>query len=215
MLDVEANFAELLGRQPTEKEIQSLYRAKNALNIRDNDALWLVLMALESYDTLYRKYPEMISGQVSKIVDEQRVVMAAIADAETKKALGSLADTIARTSESIADRLVEASRWLSWGWAWFAATAFGTLCMFVGFVLGSGRLPFWAEPNTGQSMVSLVLGTMARTPAGWIASVGAAACALGALWHARNDVAQGRRLRLVFAAAGLLVLAIFFLIALF
>lgn len=39
MLDVEAAFEQLLGRQASEKEAQSLYRVKNALNIRDNDAL--------------------------------------------------------------------------------------------------------------------------------------------------------------------------------
>jgi len=72
MLDVEASFEKLLGRQPSEKEIQSLYRVKNALNIRDNDALWLVLMALESYDTLYRKYPAMISSQVTQIIEDQK-----------------------------------------------------------------------------------------------------------------------------------------------
>ncbi|EKS72217.1 hypothetical protein BURK_006331 [Burkholderia sp. SJ98] len=211
MLDVEASFEKLLGRQPSEKEIQSLYRVKNALNIRDNDALWLVLMALESYDTLYRKYPGMISDQVGKILDEQRATMAAIADAETKKALGTLADAVSKTSERVAVRLVDASRWLSWGWAWFAFAAFGTLCVFVGFVLGSGRLPYWAGPAPGDGPLVAILGTLARTPAGWLAAAGGAAAAIGAAWRARDDLKAGRRLGLLAACVGLLAASAAFL----
>ncbi|HHV7525114.1 TPA: hypothetical protein ACUNF5_006665 [Burkholderia orbicola] len=211
MLDVEASFEKLLGRQPSEKEIQSLYRVKNALNIRDNDALWLVLMALESYDTLYRKYPTMISDQVGKILDEQRTTMAAIADAETKKALGTLADAVSKTSERVAVRLVDASRWLSWGWAWFAFAAFGTLCVFVGFVLGSGRLPYWAGSTPGDGPLVAILGALARTPAGWLAAAGGAAAAIGAAWRARDDLKAGRRLGLLAACVGLLAASAAFL----
>jgi hypothetical protein len=100
MLDLDATFEKLLGRPPSEKEVLSLYRVKNALNIRDNDALWLVLMALEFYDTLYRKYSAVIAEEVSQIVEDQRTVMAALAEAETRKALGTLADTVSKTSES-------------------------------------------------------------------------------------------------------------------
>ncbi|WVK06413.1 hypothetical protein AB8807_22270 (plasmid) [Xanthomonas campestris pv. olitorii] len=211
MLDVEASFEKLLGRQPTEREVQSLYRVKNALNIRDNDALWLVLMALESYDALYRKYPAMISDHVSKVLDEQRVTMAAIADAETKKALGTLADSVSKTSERVAVRLVDASRWLSWGWAWFAFAALGTLCVFVGFVLGSGRLPYWTAPTAGDGPLTMILGALARTPAGWLAAVGGAAAAVCATWRARDDLRAGRRLGLLAGCGALLAASAAFL----
>ncbi len=212
MLEVETAFEKLLGRQPSEKEIQNLYRVKNALNIRDNDALWLVLMALESYDTLYRKYPTMISDQVAQIIDEQRSGMAAIADAETKKALGTLADAVSKTSESIASRLAEASRLQSWGWTWLGFVTFGVLCVFVGFVLGSGRLPYWAAPAPGQGPLAIVIGTLARTPAGWVAAIGVAAATVSALWHARKDVMEGRRLWLLASASALLTLSVSFLL---
>lgn len=211
MLDVEATFEHLLGRQPSEKEVQSLYRVKNALNIRDNDALWLVLMALESYDTLYRKYPAMISGQVAQIIEDQKTAMAAIADAETKKALGTLADAVSKTSELIAVRLAITSRLQSWGWVLLGVVAFGVLCVFVGFVLGSGRLPYWAEITPGQGLLAIILGTLARTPAGWLASIGGATAAVSALWHARQDVIAGKRFGLLVSATALLTLSGLFL----
>jgi len=211
MLDVEASFEKLLGRQPSEKEIQSLYRVKNALNIRDNDALWLVLMALESYDTLYRKYPAMISSQVTQIIEDQKAAMATIADAETKKALGTLAEAVGKTSELIAVRLAITSRLQSWGWTLLGVVSFGVLCVFVGFVLGSGRLPFWAQVTPGQGPLATILGTLARTQAGWLAFIGGGAAALSSLWHARQDVLAGKRLGLLISAAALLVLSMLFL----
>lgn len=211
MLELEATFEKLLGRQPSEKEVQSLYRVKNALNIRDNDALWLVLMALESYDTLYRKYPVMIASEVAQIVEDQRTVMAALAEAETRKALGTLADTVSKTSESIAVRLADATRWQSWGWAWFTFSSFGSLCVFVGVVLGTGRLPYWASPAPDQGVIEVVLGVLARTPAGWIAAIGGAAGAVAALWRARHEIMAGQRFGLLAGGLALLALSVTFL----
>ena len=79
--DLRSTFDQLLGRQATEREVQNLYRVKAALGIRDNDALWLVLMALESYASLYSTYPGRISDEVGKIVEEQKVVLRQTAEA--------------------------------------------------------------------------------------------------------------------------------------
>lgn len=84
MDDIESSFKALLGRQPSDKEVERLYRVKNALNIRDNDAMWMILMALESYDTLYSKYPALIADQVDVVVEKQRELIAEIVDAESK-----------------------------------------------------------------------------------------------------------------------------------
>lgn len=212
MVEVEATFEKLIGRQPSPKEIQSLYRVKNALNIRDNDALWMVLMALESYDTMYRKYPGQIASQVSQIVEQQRLVIAETADAETKRALGTLADAVARTSQSIASQVAEASRLQSWGWACIGFVAFGALCMVVGFILGTGRIPYWAIVRPGDGPVEILLGTFARTPAGWIAAIGGAAAALSAAWRSRGG---GLKLRTWAAPVFLLCLSAACLIPIF
>ncbi|MFI8742063.1 hypothetical protein ACQKD8_18360 [Pseudomonas sp. NPDC077405] len=202
MDDIEAAFATLLGRQPSEREVQDLYRVKNALNIRDNDALWLVLMALESYDTLYRKYPEMVASSVSKVIGEQRTVIAAIADAETKRALGTLAEAVARSSQEIAAQTAHSTRIQSVGWMMFCAVAFGALCLVVGFILGSGQLPYWAIPSGENSPARLVLSAIATAPTGWLLPIIALATTLWSLWLERHAVMSGRRLGLVATAIG-------------
>jgi len=203
MDNIEAAFATLLGRQPSEREVQDLYRVKNALNIRDNDALWLVLMALESYDTLYRKYPEMVASSVSKVVGEQRAVIAEIADAETKRALGSLAEAVARSSQDIASRMAQSTRIQSVGWMMFCAVALGSLCLVVGFILGSGQLPYWAATSATDSPAHLVLSAIATAPTGWLLPIIAFATMAWSLWLERRDVMNGRRFGLVATAIGL------------
>lgn len=204
MPDPEQAFGKLLGRQPSEREMQSLYRVKDALGLKENDALWLVLVALESYDTLYRKYPEMVSAQVSKTAEEQRRLIAAIADAETKRALGTLADAVGKTSETVALRLVQA-KWLQWcALASIGLVAFGSLCTFVGYVLGSGKMPWWALPSSERSFPELILSTIARTPAGWMAGIMAVGLSGAACWLARAQIGQSKRYDLI---AGSLVIA--------
>ncbi|MET3132805.1 MFS family permease [Oxalobacteraceae bacterium GrIS 1.11] len=191
MIDVERTFERLIGRQPSDKEIQSLYRVKGALDIQDNDALWLVLMALESYDTLYRRYPAIIDAQLKQSLEDQRATIAAIADAETKKALGALAQAVCRTSASVALRLTQAS-WMLWsGLLMLAMVMFGSFCALMGFVLGSGRLPYWASSREHASFAGLIFSTLARTPAGWIGAIAGIVLALAAAWHARRDGESG------------------------
>jgi len=49
-----AAFEKLLGRQSTPAEREQLFRVKEALGLRENDALWLILFALQYYESLYR-----------------------------------------------------------------------------------------------------------------------------------------------------------------
>jgi hypothetical protein len=212
MIDVEGSFAQLVGRQPTEKEVQNLYRVKNALGIRDNDALWLVLMALESYDTLYRKYPSMIATQVETLVDAQKEALAAVANTEAKKALASLVDAVGRTSEAMAGKLVDAARWQAWGWTLIGIVVFGCLCLCVGVVIGSGRLPFWVTPRPDSGPTLIIVAALAETPAGWIVAVGGATAAVASAWKSRSEILAGRQLSIAISAIALIATAIAFLL---
>ncbi len=46
---LESAFTQLLGRKATPQELAELHRIRNVLNLQDNDALWLVLLALDHY----------------------------------------------------------------------------------------------------------------------------------------------------------------------
>jgi len=214
--NIESTFEQLLGRQITEKEKEHLYRVKNALKIQDNDALWLILMALESYNILYQQYPTHIRKEVESLVEKQKELMSEIAQSETKKAFHSLAEVVSNTSHSIANKMADAYRWISWGWAAVCLVIFGSLCLFVGFVLGSGNVPFWlTQIPDDDSFFKILLSALAKTPAGWIICIAGCITSLTALWFVRSLIFKvtGATILLVISLA-LLILSVIFILPL-
>jgi hypothetical protein len=47
-VSLEETFAKVVGRHASDEERQRLYRLRDALGLRDNDAFWSIVMALES-----------------------------------------------------------------------------------------------------------------------------------------------------------------------
>lgn len=90
MSELEDSFTKLLGRQPSDKERQELYRVRDALGIKNNDALWLVLMALQHYEGLYASIPASIRDAAQKAASGA----AAQAQAEVNKAVAALVPSV-------------------------------------------------------------------------------------------------------------------------
>lgn len=206
-MKLERSFEKLIGRQPTEHEVQRLYRIKETLGLRDNDALWSVLIALESYDALYRKYPQMITDQVMESTRLQRVAIAEMADSEAKRAMGALAEAVGRTSEVVALQAVK-SAGLQWcGIAAIGMISFGALCVTIGFILGSGRIPYWAPAGQHENLAVLLFSTLARTPAGWLGACVGLWFSVGSLLHVRGVDGLRRQPGLILRCGALLTLA--------
>jgi len=90
MSNLDESFAKLLGRQPSDAERQRLYQVRDALGLRNNDALWLILMALEHYEQLYAGIPERIEEAAKKAARSA----AAQAQADVNSAIASLIPTV-------------------------------------------------------------------------------------------------------------------------
>ena len=57
-----SSFESMLGRAATERERDQLRRVQAELGLRENDALWLVIFALQYYEGLYRQFPKAIAA---------------------------------------------------------------------------------------------------------------------------------------------------------
>jgi len=102
-------FARLLGRQPSDSERERLFRLRDVLGLHGNDALWLVLAALQYHVTLY----EAIPGRIERA--------AALACLKTSKAVSATACRPSAPTERG-----------GFGWpAVFAAAAVGALAMLL------------------------------------------------------------------------------------
>jgi hypothetical protein len=122
-------FEKLLGRESKPAEREQLYRVKEALGLRDNDALWLVLFALQYYESLYRQFPKAIGQEAAKILGETR----AAADASMRASLEQAkADLTHAMAEGIAR---EAARRQMIQWL-VAGMALGAALLGAGFFAG-------------------------------------------------------------------------------
>ncbi len=111
MSTLEESFEKLIGRQPTEKDKQDLYRVRDGLGLRNNDAMWMVLMALGHYETQYRKVPALIAEATKEAVGNARGAAEAEVRAAAAQATAQLTRTVSETARHIAEHNANAKRW--------------------------------------------------------------------------------------------------------
>jgi hypothetical protein len=104
---VEDAFAKLVGRQASERERERLYRVRDALGLRDNDALWSIVIALEHYDSFFRQYPEKLAEETGRCIESARAAFAVAAENEAAQVQRVLSEKVAETSVQIAHKLAE------------------------------------------------------------------------------------------------------------
>ena len=168
MTSPEEAFGKLLGRQATDKERERLYRVRDALGMRENDAFWYIVMILEFYDSLYLSYPARMTEAAEEAIDRARGAFEAAAVAESARVRGLLADEVAR--RAAAKPGVELGGVLAVAGAGLAVVVlFGALCVSAGWALGSqgGARGSWegSAGSVGGQLVARVL----SVPAGWMA----------------------------------------------
>jgi hypothetical protein len=105
------SFEKLLGMLPTDEERQDLFRARGALNIKNNDALWPLLVMLRHYQTIYATIPGLIKQTVTEVLRQARKTAEADLKAASARAEADLARSVANTAVEIADKRASTKRW--------------------------------------------------------------------------------------------------------
>jgi len=158
-----AGFERLIGKK-SDEEIRRLYEVKDALGLADNDALWLVLVALEHYDALYRTYPAQIAEEARRTLADVQRGFAEAAALEAKRAHRKLAEAVAAAAVKIAAKRTETARVQGFAAAGAVMVIFGSLCLSIGYALGSARIPPWTQGPGARRLIGAALGA----PAGWM-----------------------------------------------
>jgi hypothetical protein len=145
--DLDESFAKLLGRQPSDAERQKLYVVRDALGLKNNDALWLVLMALQHYQTQYETIPAAISQAASDTLKDLKSAADASMQASAEAAKADLAEAVANAAQKVA---VNTSRKQMWKWAaGCIAVAFFSFGLFGAFVYSK---TYTAGVNSGYGL---------------------------------------------------------------
>ena len=170
MGELDDNFTQLLGHQPSDKDKQDLYRVRDALKLKSTDAVWMLLMALQHYKALYEEIPARIAAAVRDVTKGARAAAEADAKAaqeETKRALmDAVRHAAVRSAEAAAG--AQLARWVS--------IAAGVICIglllmgWAAFDHGYGKGKAVGEDGALRTCGALVaLSSWATTPDGQLA----------------------------------------------
>lgn len=168
MGDLDDSFAVLLGRQPSDKEKQDLYRVRDALKLKTTDAVWLLLMALQHYKSLYEEFPARIAAAARDVTkgarataeaqakaaqeETRRELTAAVREAAVKSArYGAGAQRARWTSVAVSTVVVAllATGWVESGRGYERGRAVGTV-MAAKACDGLVATSSWAKTADGQ-----------------------------------------------------------------
>jgi len=196
-VSVDDAFAKLTGRQATPEQRERLYRLRDALGLRDNDAFWSIVMALEYYDSFLRQYPAQFAELAESTIESARAALSAAAQSEAAHVQRVLSAKVAETSVEMARRLADRPIGVHRVTLLLAAVvAFGALCVHAGYHLASTDGPLRSACASELAGAHGALASVFRVPAGWMIFallVPAAVHGIRTGWDAAMDPsAEGR-----------------------
>ena len=124
------------GRKFTVAEAARLREIGSSLSLRDDDAVWSILAALEYQRTCYEALPEKIAGASKDVL--QGITLAA--EKETAAAQAKLTKSVVEQAQKLSVELNYATLLPMGIAALVCVLAFGSLTMWAGYCLGSKRI---------------------------------------------------------------------------
>ena len=124
------------GRKFTVAEAARLREIGSSLSLRDDDAVWSILAALEYQRTFYEALPEKIAGASKDVL--QGITLAA--EKETAAAQAKLTKSVVEQAQKLSVELNYATLLPMGIAALVCVLAFGSLTMWAGYCLGSKRV---------------------------------------------------------------------------
>lgn len=140
------------GRELSQAEAARLREIGSRLNLREDDALWPLLAAMEYQRIYYEALPEKIVGASRTIMDG----MAAAAEKETAAAQAKLTDSVVKEAQNLASKIQYGKLVPMWLLALICLLAYGSLMLWAGFRIDTGR--------------DMPLAAVLRMPSGWLIS---------------------------------------------
>lgn len=134
-MDAIINLEEALGRKFTEQESARLREIGRQLHLRDDDALWSLLAALEYQRIFYEALPDRIADASREIMDG----ISAAAASETAAAQARLTESVVEQAKRLSGKIHYATLVPLGIAALICLLVFGSLMLWAGFCIGSGQ----------------------------------------------------------------------------
>lgn len=151
-MDDMIDLGKICGRELSEAEAARLREVGSSLNLREDDALWPLLAAMEYQRIYYEALPEKIAGASRAIMDG----MAAAAEKETAAAQARLTDSVVMEAQHLASKIQYATLLPMAMTALICLLAYGSLMLWAGVRIDTGR--------------DIPLAAFLHMPSGWLLS---------------------------------------------
>ena len=151
-MDRMIDLGKACGRELSQAEAARLREVGSRLNLREDDALWPLLAAMEYQRIYYEALPEKIAGASRAIMDG----MAAAAERETAAAQARLTESVVQEAEYLASKIQYGRLVPLWLLALICLLAYGSLMLWAGFRIDTGR--------------DMPLAAVLHMPSGWLIS---------------------------------------------
>ena len=151
-MDSVIDLGKVCGRKLSEAETARLRETGNKLNLREDDALWPLLAAMEYQRIYYEALPEKIAAASRAIMDG----MAAAAEKETAAAQARLTASVVKEARNLASKIQYGRLVPMWLLALICLLAYGSLMLWAGFRIDTGR--------------NMPLAAVLHMPSGWLIS---------------------------------------------
>ena len=151
-MDSVIDLGKVCGRKLSEAETARLRETGNKLNLREDDALWPLLAAMEYQRIYYEALPEKIAAASRAIMDG----MAAAAEKETAAAQARLTASVVKEARNLASKIQYGRLVPMWLLALICLLAYGSLMLWAGFRIDTGR--------------DMPLAAILHMPSGWLIS---------------------------------------------
>ena len=151
-MDDMIDLGKACGRKLSEAEAARLREVGSRLDLREDDALWPLLAAMEYQRVYYEALPKKIAAASKTIMDG----MAAAAEKETAAAQARLTDSVVEEARNLASKIQFGKLVPMWLFALICLLAYGSLMLWAGFRIDTGR--------------DVPLTAVLHMPSGWLIS---------------------------------------------
>lgn len=174
-MDDMIDLGKACGRKLSEAEACRLRKIGNNLNLREDDALWPLLAAMEYQRLYYEALPEKISKASKTIMDG----IAAAAEKETAAAQARLTESVVKEAQNLASKIQYDRLVPMWLLALICLLAYGSLMLWAGFRIDTER--------------DMPLAAILHMPSGWLICGLCLAAGVFCGWGAAKGFAEARR----------------------
>lgn len=183
-------FQELFNRPPTPEEQHHFDRLGSLMSLAQDDSMWYVILVNEFYDNRLK----------NRLNDIE-----AVSNSAAKAALVKIGEAVEEKAEEIAAMKNQGFLWRSWGMMMSMVVLLGAICVNAGYVMGSGKYPFWLAP---ENTLSKIAGYFLNVPSGWILLLGSSPFLLKSFFESVSALKRNSRLGINKKKGGLAMKAI-------